>query len=265
MSEELFELALAGGAAEDRYRALRPEIEAIDWDGLVPKGASEAQLAAARQQWTAGALQEYATAATHAVTLNLMLRARVPLDLSGMFSRFLLDEIAHAELCARVAGALGGGAPVRYAPEQVFPDPGDIEDPRLECTLRIVRDCCVSETIAHALLRAGARAATDPVLRQVHRTIAKDEAVHGRFGWIFLEWASEGLTERGWREVARAANEEIARHRSLWKVLAAEGAAFSKWSVCGSLGVERYLREGEAAIAKQVSPGLARYGLADIG
>ena len=117
MSTETFELELAGGDAENRYRALRPDIEQIDWDSLRTDEATPEQLAFARGQWTASSLQEYATAATHALTLNLLLRARVPLDLSGMFSSFGLDEIAHAELCARVAETLGGGAPVHYQPE----------------------------------------------------------------------------------------------------------------------------------------------------
>lgn len=258
--EQLFELELHGGPAEERYRRLRPEIEAFDWDALAPDEPPEA-LAGARQQWTAASLQEYATAGFHALSLHLMLHARVPLDFSGMMSRFPLDEIAHAELCARVAGALGGGAPVSYAPKTLF-DPADAShpDPLLVLTARIVRDCCVSETVATEQLRAAARAPGHPVLKKIHAAIAKDEALHGRFGWIFLEWAAPKLDAAQRKGVASEVASAVAILRGIWDALLR--APPEPWGVCGNLEPKAYVELGERSLRERVLPGLQRLGLA---
>ena len=118
---ELFELSMHGGAPERRYRRLRPDVERLPWEKFRPGKQTAATLAAARKGWTDAALQEYASADAHAVMLRALVRARAPLDLSAVVSRFPLDELAHAELCARLAGLLGGGAPVVYEPNKLYP------------------------------------------------------------------------------------------------------------------------------------------------
>jgi hypothetical protein len=95
---ELFELSLLGGAPERRYRRLRPDIDRLPWERLKPGRRSSAVLEAARRGWTQGALQEYASADAHSAMLRLLVRARAPVDVSAMASRFPLDELAHAEL-----------------------------------------------------------------------------------------------------------------------------------------------------------------------
>ena len=99
---DLFELTLHGGPPERRYRNLRPDDEAtFPWGTLDKSGFSAAEIAAARLGWTEGALQEYASAGAHAHMVRELVRARVPLDLSAVASRFPLDELAHAPSCAR--------------------------------------------------------------------------------------------------------------------------------------------------------------------
>ena len=117
-TQQLFELSLLGGAAERRYRRLRPEVEAMPWgtlrDGLAARPPE--QILAARQVWTRAAFQEHRTGAACAKTLEALIAARAPLDLIAVATRFPLDEMAHVELCARLCAELGGGIPLLHDP-----------------------------------------------------------------------------------------------------------------------------------------------------
>jgi hypothetical protein len=201
-ASELFELTMYGGAPESRYRRLRPDVERIDWDAISAKGRSESEVIAARRSWTAASLQEYATASAHAVMLRALVRARVPLDLSAVASRFPLDELAHAEICARVAGALGGGTPLTYDRERLFPVPKPKDlPPEIEAAEVVIQNC-VSESWSHELLHIAWEAERHGELRKARGRIAKDEAGHGRFGWLYLDWLEPGL-EAADREALR--------------------------------------------------------------
>ena len=200
-AQELFELNLYGGAPEKRYRRLRPDLEKIEWDRLSPRGISKSELLAARRGWTDAALQEYASAAAHALMLRALVRARVPLDLSAVASRFPLDELAHAEMCARVAGRFGGGTPLRYDRERVFPLPSTRGvSPEIEAAHLVIWNC-VSETWAHEMLRLTWASERNKVLKLVRGRLARDEAGHARFGWLFLDWLEPGLEEADWRKL----------------------------------------------------------------
>src|SRR6185436_9553933 len=133
MSEELFELELVGGAIERKYLALRPEVEAMPWGTLGPALAHLApeRLEAARRAWTGAAFQEHRTGAACAATLKSLIEARAPLDLIALASRFPLDEMVHVELCARVAGELGGGASITYDPDRMVAEIGADHEPLL--------------------------------------------------------------------------------------------------------------------------------------
>jgi len=132
MGPEPFEISLLGGATEARYRRLRPAGEdALPWYLLAEADLPNTERDAARRGWTAAALQEYASAAAQAAVLRALVRAQVPLDLSGMASGFAVDELAHAELCARMAQGLGGGAAVT-ANESHFPVVVQGPEPLLE-------------------------------------------------------------------------------------------------------------------------------------
>src|SRR4051812_1994395 len=103
-SLELFELTMLGGAAERRYRRLRPEVEQLPWGALQASARSypPALIEAARRTWTEAAFQEHRTGAACAATLKALIAARAPLDLIAMATRFPLDEMVHVELCARL-------------------------------------------------------------------------------------------------------------------------------------------------------------------
>lgn len=201
----LFELSMWGGAVERRYRRLRPEVEALPWDSLDLSRASPAAVLAARSTWTEAAFQEHRTGAACAATLQALISARAPIDLVAMASRFALDEMVHVELCARLAQLLGGGAPVSYDPAAIIVMPA----PELSVTLAaaelVVRNFCVGEAISIPILRGSWHATKQPLIRAVLARIVKDEAAHGAFGWIFLDWADEFLTDGDRLQLAKQA------------------------------------------------------------
>ena len=55
----------------------------------------------------------------------------------------------------------------------------------------IARFFCVGEALSIPLLRGTWHAARHPLPRAVLGRIVKDEAAHGVFGFMFLDWALE--------------------------------------------------------------------------
>src|SRR5258708_11534917 len=111
---------------------MRPEVEAMPWGTLDVKKVPEAALVLARKQWTGAAFQEHRTGIACAATARALYECRAPLDLIAMASRFVLDELVHVELCARMAMELGGGTEILHDPDALTVDP----DPELRPLLR---------------------------------------------------------------------------------------------------------------------------------
>ncbi|MBS1149160.1 MAG: hypothetical protein H6Q89_858 [Myxococcaceae bacterium] len=217
MASELFELSMLGGAVERRYRRLRPEVDRLPWGTLDVTKYSAAVLNVARTTWTEAAFQEHRTAAACAATLKALIAARAPLDLIAMATRFPLDEMVHVEMCARLAMELGGGAPLEHDPLDLIREP----DPKLPALLQaaelVVRNFCVGEALSIPMLRGSWHAAGHPLIKAVLGRIVKDEAAHGQFGWFFLEWAGELLTDADRTHLAQQAGLTINAVTERWK------------------------------------------------
>ena len=217
---ERFELELLGGSFERRYRKLRPEIEAMPWGTFVLAHYTQAQLIAARHAWTAAAFQEHRTGIACCATLRALLEARAPLDLTAVAARFPLDEIAHAEMCARLAMELGGGTEIVYDPLDVVVDAPAGQSPLFRLCDLAVRFFCVGEALSIPLLRAIWHAACHPLPRAVLGRIVRDEAAHGTFGYAVLDWALPQLSPSEQAQLGPAADRSIASVRKLWEGMA---------------------------------------------
>ncbi|HZO12201.1 MAG TPA: ferritin-like domain-containing protein [Polyangiaceae bacterium] len=218
---ELFELSLLGGSVERRYRRLRPDA-ALPWGTLDTSAYDRATVEAAQQTWTLASFQEQHSAAACAETLRALIAARAPLDLVAMASSFVLDEILHVELCARVAMELGGAAPLWFDPHALAHRGGYDRSSLLEAAELVVRNYCVEESFSAPMLRGAWRSAEVPLIRDLLGRLAKDESAHARFGWIFLDWAADRLTDDDRRELAAAARDTIDRLRASWPAPCAE-------------------------------------------
>lgn len=251
---ETFELSILGGATEHRYRAQCPQIEKMPWGTLDLSEFSEVELEMARQGWTDLAIQEYGAAASQGNALRLLVRARAPIDLSAWLTNFPLDELVHTELCARMAVELGGVPPMTYPTQRVFPSPSlSNGSPLLDAARVAVWEFCVGETVSHGQLAFHRRNARHLLLKALWGRLAKDEAAHARFGWVFLEWAYPRLNAAERAEVAETFGKAVARLGELEaRVRASPEEAFASVGVFGARGRAAYLTETRDLLEQQV-------------
>lgn len=251
---ETFELEIHGGAVERRFRARCPYVEQMPWGTLDVSAFTADELIAARCGWSDLALQEYSAAASLANMLRLVVRARAPMDVSAMLANFPFEELVHTELCIRMAEELGGAALIEYPTEAVFPAITDgNSSPLVEAAKAVVSECCVGETLSHGILEFHRRHATQPLLQAVWGRLAKDEAAHARFGWIFMAWARDLLTESERLEVAAHAQRAVSMVEVLHdKARQAPEEAFVNVGVFGSRGRDGYLEQSAAILEEKV-------------
>ena len=259
MKPEVFELSLLGGAVERRYRRMRPDVERLPWGTLDLSGLTPAAIAQGRRFWTIAAFQEHRSGAACAATLQALIAARAPVDLIAVASRFVLDEMTHVELCARVAGELGGGASISHLPSQLLEGADPKLPPLVAVAELVVRVFCVGEAFSVPMQRATARAATHPLIKAVIGRIAKDEIVHGAFGWEFLDWAGEFLDDAARDHLRGVAARAIAALERTLETLSVAGDAAGH--SLGWLPRDVYLSTARSALADDVVAPLRARGI----
>jgi hypothetical protein len=99
---------------------------------------------------------------------------------------FAEEERKHGVLCGAVVEALGGKATAPISTRRAFPLHRDA--PARAAVLRnVIHVCCMSETVAVALIGAERLEMPDGPLRDLLTHIYADEVGHARFGWRLLE------------------------------------------------------------------------------
>ncbi|MFV8755471.1 hypothetical protein ACNOYE_33400 [Nannocystaceae bacterium ST9] len=274
MTEMLFEVELAGGRAERTYtKLLAPLAGDLDqrfpWHALDPSRYEPALVERARIGWTENAFNEFCTATAMGQLVETMGRANVPIDLWGIAASFPLEELLHVELCSRVAMRLGGGAPIVYDPATLVLEFEPGLTPLQQANELIVRLCCVGEVFSLPMLAGSMKAATNPLTRAVLQQIVKDEAMHGKLGWMYLDWVAPSLDADERARLARAANDTAAGVRRIWegrRIRPIEPAttepATTDRSDMGWMNAADYLERASATLADEVFGRLASYGIA---
>lgn len=155
-------------AAREHMPALPPNLEA-----LYPS---------ARETWRARMVNEYCSAP---VFEGLAEQIReVGLDEARVEEclEFAAEERRHGMLCGAVVEALGGEAVAPRPHRDDFPRHRDVS--ALEALIRnLLSICCLSETVATALIGAERLEMPEGPLRDLLTTIYADEVGHARFGW----------------------------------------------------------------------------------
>ncbi len=208
------ELEWHGGAAARRLRRRRPGIDALPWGTLAAAQLPDELAAAARASWTDGAFSEYASAAAFSALTGALLEAGAPIDLTAMAADFVVDEMVHVELNARVAAELGGAAPYLVELAEVAPltEPGlPAIDRAAELALRI---SCIGEALSVPVLAGSTRAAAHPLTRAVLARIVRDERPHAALGWLVLDWCGARVDRA---RLGRVAGKTIAAYAPLWQ------------------------------------------------
>lgn len=198
IADRHFPLDLGGTvpAIRDLYRRAKasewnPATE-VAWDRLELSNYTDEQLFAARQYWSRRAWSEYgAISESPALLLRFTKERREP-ELSLFWTIRTQEEVRHADVCRRMADALGG-----YLPEPVTKDLEDSvathgvrgmsfdADTPLEALFASL--ICCAEVIAFDVFRALVKTTTDPVAKQILQLIFRDEVRHCDFGWKYME------------------------------------------------------------------------------
>jgi hypothetical protein len=255
---QAFELSMLGGTIERRYNQQRARAD-LPWGAL-----AEADLPAdlrdeAREVWTRLAYIEYRSAAGMNAVTETLIAARAPLDLTAVASGFAADELGHAELCARVLGELGGAEPLYHqSRDLIWKKPSLRLHPRVRAADMVVRVFCVAEAFALPMAQVTAKLSAEiPLVGAVLHRIAKDEAAHASFGWIFLDWANEWLTAKHREHLRAAAQQTIDDYRALIRDRSDHDSATLGW-----LSDQDFRSVGERALENDVCAPLRLRGIA---
>ena len=267
--KELFELGWMGGAAERHFRKVRPGADDFPW-GTLPVGDYPPLLVdRARVSWTEAAFNEYCTALAFCDLIAAMLEGQAPVDLIGMASDFIADEMHHVELTSRIAMDLGGGAPreVDFQSLRLPVAPG--LSPRQRANEMVVALCCVGEAFSVPMLTGCLRSATHPLTRSVLERIVQDEVPHGRLGWLYLEWVADDLDPAERARLAEVAVSSLRSYEPLWKRVrsrvidgvTSEGFLLSHIRELGWMEAQSYAAAAREAIQSDIIVPLRRFGI----
>lgn len=106
---------------------------------------------------------------------------------------FADEERRHGVLCGAVVEALGGEARAPSRAHPPFPAHPGVE-PREAVLRNVLSVCCLSETVAVALIGAERLEMPAGPLRELLTRILADEVGHARFGWTLLRELAPSLT-----------------------------------------------------------------------
>jgi hypothetical protein len=203
----LFELSLVGGPWARRLARRRAGWSAFPWAGAAGD-AAPADTEAARVAWTQSAFSEYASAASFAEIAACLFAAGAPLDLAAAAGDFVVDEVLHAELSARVAAAFGGAVALEVDLTRLVRPPVSA-DPLLRAAELLVRTSCVGEALTVPILKATRAAARSPLVQAVVARIVRDESVHAQLGPWFLDWANPRFSDADRAHLGRVAGAAV--------------------------------------------------------
>ena len=268
MARETFQVHLVAGDAKI-LAARGHEARDYPWETLEPTRYPVELVRRARASWTENAFNEHSTLVAMGAMLQALGEAQAPVDLLRMASRFPEEEVLHIELCARVAERLGGLTPRVFDPGSIVPALDPSLTPRQRATELVVRICAVGEAFSLPMLAGALKSAAHPLTHAVLSTIVEDEALHGRFGHLFLAWASPDLRPAERDRLGRIATETLATYAPLWQRLTShveggvtrEGFLIEHVHELGWMESTAYRALALDTIERAVRVPLARFGI----
>jgi len=205
---------------------------------------------------------EYGSARVFTALADQLARAGMP-ELVDEVRGFADEERRHGVLCGAVVEALDAEAIAEAIEHHDMPTHDDAATP-LEAVLRnVISICCLSETVAVALIGAERLEMPASELRDLLTRIWADEVGHARFGWRLLTRlaptldASTKARLADYLAVAFAAlvDHELA-HLPLSSCPPPEGAALGLCS--GAAARELFF----ATVITVIVPGIEQHGIA---
>jgi hypothetical protein len=210
-----FELSTIGGPWAKRLAPRRAWIDELPWTEALPTG--DAALAA-RLVWTRTSFSEYASAAAFAEIAAALLRIAAPIDLVAAAGDFVIEELTHAEVAARLAIALGGAVPLEVDLDKLVRPPSPASPSLVRAAELIVRTCCVGESLTVPMLKLSRYLAGSVLVASAIHKIVSDESGHAQLGWWFLDWADDKLRDSEREHLGRIAGDAIAAFAPLMEI-----------------------------------------------
>jgi hypothetical protein len=145
----------------------------------------------ARAMWLRRMESEHRSTSVFSALCGQLMEAGASIDMESIVLRMAQDELRHAAVCAETVVLMGGDAICRVrvpvAPLAVHRDAS-----REECAMRnVVYGCCLSEMVNCARFVDAIDTMSDPLSIDVTRQLLSDEALHGQFGFHYLDaWST---------------------------------------------------------------------------
>ena len=147
-------------------------------------------------------VNEYMSAEVFSALSAQLAAAGFAVSLSEQVAQFADEERQHGILCGAVVEALGGAAVAAIPERPPYPWHAS-ESPRTGALRNVIHICCMSETVAVALIGAERLEMPEGPLRDLLTGIYSDEVGHARFGWRLLEGLASELTADERRGIER--------------------------------------------------------------
>ncbi len=264
--KEPFELLWMGGAAEHHFRKARPAVLELPWGTLDPSKYSPAAVEFARGSWTEVAINEYRAVASFSEVLRALVDIKAPLDLIGMTSDFLADEVSHVELASRMAMELGGAAPRQVDMDRFATRPRGLTAWQRANEL-VLRVSCVAEAFSGGTASYSFEATTHPLPRAVYETILRDEAHHRRLGGLYFEWALSRIDRPELDRLGAVLLDSVRVLAPFWKGVAPAKAAHAEapttdLNALGWLGPAAFAPVAREVVVRDVLDPLETIGIA---
>ncbi len=262
---EPFELFFTEGFAATWHARHHGDLERdFAWGSLDASQFEPSMVERARLAWTQQTLSEYGTSVSMAQLVEALARASAPIDLIAMASHFVTQELTHAELYARLTTRLGGGTPLRFDPASLGAAmPADLTAHE-RATALVVQLCCIGETFSMPMLAAGLQVSDHPLVRSVLERVVAEESVHGRLGWLYLDWVGDELTDGERERLGRMASKTLADLSRQWPTTdtrLAQGVPLTQLNRLGWVDPGTYRRRATEVILEHVIRPLSKYGI----
>ena len=141
----------------------------------------------AQKMWLFRMESEHRSTSVFSALCGQLMEAGASWDMESIVLRMAQDELRHAEICAEMVVLQGGRARV-HVDKPVAPLAVHRDASREECAMRnVVYGSCLSETVNCARFVDAIDSMSDPVSIDVTKQLLSDEALHGQFGFHYLD------------------------------------------------------------------------------
>lgn len=248
-----FHLHAGGPFARAHRSATRRVASELDLSRIGARLAAD-ERRAARALWEARLRDEQRAVVAMSQLVADLARAGAPVDVLGAGAALVHDEARHVEICAAVAEALDPSSPLDARPP--YMPPHGTSDLRRRVVLSVVSLLCVGETLSAAMLAEARDACVDPAIDAALIELLRDESIHARFGWWWLDTEMGGLTE----DEARAVESMLRRLFSDLEASLAHGVE-DRAPAPGAASAGARATAFRRVVADSIVPRLERHGV----